>query len=361
MRTIPVELGARTYRIHLGRGILRELPAIASSLRLPPPFAIVTDRNVASIHLQACLRILSGHRVASTVVVMPPGERQKSLRRAEAIVTAFLKAGHPRGSPIAAFGGGVVGDVTGFVAATYRRGCPLIQIPTTFLAQVESSIGGKVGVNHALAKNAVGSFYQPGVVLSDVALLATLPRREIICGLGEVAKYAILDADILSFLESHLESVMRLDLSVLEELIARCNAIKARLISEDERETDPRGGRNLLNLGHRIGHALEHLSRFRLHHGEAVVVGLRLELAVAKEAGIADRGDCERIGRFLDRIDFRPRLGFIRPARLISAIFGRKGRAAFVLPERVGKVTSIDSIEAGLVLSVLKRSMKPSK
>lgn len=361
MRTSTIDLGARSYRIHLGRDILKELPGIASSLKLPLPFAVVTDRNVASMHLRKLLKVLGVRRVPSSAVVIPPGERQKSLRRAEAITTALLESGYARSAPIAAFGGGVVGDVTGLVAALYRRGSPLIQIPTTLLAQVESAIGGKVGVNHALAKNAIGTFYQPRVVLSDVVLLETLPRREIICGLGEIAKYAILDAEILGFLEAHLDSIMALDPEVLEETIALCNVIKARLVSNDERETDPAGGRNVLNLGHRIGHALEHLSHFRLHHGEAVVVGLRLELEIAKEAGVVDPAGYENIKRLLDRIDYWPRLGFIRPAQVVSEIFGGKGRAAFVLPVSVGRVTSTGSIEPRLVLSVLKRGLVSKK
>lgn len=357
MRTIVVELGERSYPIHIGRAILTSLPEICSSLRLPPPLAVVTDKNVAALHLKQLTKILRRARIQFSPLVMPAGERQKSLSRAHAITTRLLEDRHPRSSPIVAFGGGVIGDVAGFVAANYRRGTPLVQIPTTLLGQVESSIGGKVGVNHPLAKNAIGTFHQPKFVLSDVGLLSTLPRREIICGMGEMMKYAILDEGICSTIEQHLDSIMRLDLEILEEVIFRCNTLKARMISEDERETSAAGGRMVLNLGHRIGHALEQMSNFTLHHGEAVMIGLRWELAIALQAQLVDRGSYDRINRLLERIDFRPKLNFVRMELLIASIFGKDRKARFVFPAAIGKITASDSLGAGFVRSALRRAV----
>jgi 3-dehydroquinate synthase len=360
MRTITVELGERSYPIYVGRGILTDLPGKFSSHKLSSRIAIVSDRNVASRHLKRLSGILRRSGIPFIPLLMPAGERQKSLSRFNTITAQLLGAGHRRGSAIAAFGGGVVGDVAGFVAANYRRGTPFVQIPTTLLGQVESALGGKVGVNHPLAKNAVGTFYQPKFVFSDIDLLLTLTPRELICGLGEVLKYAILDAGIYAFIDAHLDSIVRLDPEILEETVVRCNMLKAAMISEDERETRPEGGRMVLNLGHRIGHVLEELSNFRLHHGEAVVVGLRWELAIARAAGVIDKPAWEEINRLLERIAFRPDLGFIRMDSLIGAIFGREGKARFVLPAGLGKVTTTDSLQPRLVRSVLK-SLVPAR
>src|ERR1051326_4527670 len=256
MRTITVELGERSYPIYVGRGILTDLPGKFSSHKLSSRIAIVSDRNVASRHLKRLSGILRRSGIPFIPLLMPAGERQKSLSRFNTITAQLLGAGHRRGFAIAAFG-----DVAGFVAANYRRGTPFVQIPTTLLGQVESALGGKVGVNHPLGKNAVGTFYQPKFVFSDIDLLLTLPPRELVCGLGEVLKYAILDAGIYALMEAHLDSIVRLDPEILEETVVRCNMLKAAMISEDERETRPEGGRMVLNLGHRIGHVLEELSR----------------------------------------------------------------------------------------------------
>jgi 3-dehydroquinate synthase len=357
MQTIIVELGDRSYPIYLGRGILSALPETCSSHKLPPGLAIVTDGTVARLHLNRLKSICSRRGMKILPVVMPAGERQKSPSRFGAIATRLLEADHQRGSAIAAFGGGVVGDVAGFVAANYRRGTPFIQIPTTLLGQVESAIGGKVGVNHPLAKNALGTFYQPKFVCSDIDVLSTLPKREVICGMGEMLKYAMLDAGIYLLIDTHLDAILRLDPELLEEVLLRCNRLKAKMISEDEREVSPSAGRMVLNLGHRIGHVLEQMSDFKLHHGEAVVIGLRWELAISREAGLIDRESHESINRLLERIDFRPRLNFVRADSLIRGIFGRSGKARFVLPAGMGKVTVTDSLGAGLVRSALKRML----
>ncbi|OLD76394.1 MAG: hypothetical protein AUI33_04910 [Ignavibacteria bacterium 13_1_40CM_2_61_4] len=356
MRTIPIELGDRSYPIYLGTGILSGLSEIISRHRAGPSIAIVTDRNVARVHLPLLLDSLQGNGFKILSIVVPPNERQKSLSTAETVVAKLLRNGHSPNAPIVAFGGGVVGDLAGFVAATYRRGTPLIHIPTTLLAQVESSIGGKVAVNQAFVKNAIGAYHQPRFVFSDPEFLLTLPGREVVCGLGEILKYAMLDEQIFSFIDVHLDSILGLDRGILEETIARCNAFKARLISEDERETSREGGRMVLNLGHRIGHALEQLSKFELHHGEAVLIGLRWELLFAKELQVITQHDFERISALLRRVEFRPELKFLRMKALMTVLFGRNGKARFILPESVGKVRVVDSVASPLVESLLKKS-----
>jgi len=355
VRTIPIELGDRSYPVYLGTGILSGISEIFSRHRAAPSIAIVSDRNVARIHLPQLLDSLQRTEFKILSIVVPPNEPQKSLATAEKVISRLLRNGHSPNAPIVAFGGGVVGDLVGFVSATYRRGTPLIHIPTTLLAQVESSIGGKVAVNQAYVKNAIGAYHQPRFVFSDTDFLLTLPRREIVCGMGEILKYAILDQQIFSFIDAHLDSILGLDHGILEETIARCNAFKARLISEDERETSRDGGRMVLNLGHRIGHALEQLSKFKLHHGEAVLIGLRWELAFAKQLRVITPHDFDRISALLGRVKFRPDLKFLRLKALMGVLFGRNGKARFVLPESLGKVRVVDSVASPFIESLLKK------
>ena len=248
----------------------------------------------------------------------------------------------------------MVGDVTGFVAATYRRGVLLVHVPTTLLAQVESAIGGKAAVNHPLSKNAIGAFYQPAFVFSDIGLLSTLPAREIICGLGEVLKYAIISKAMFSFLDQHLDDVLRANLDVLQEIVLQCNAVKAKMISEDERETNPTGGRAILNLGHTIGHTLEHLSHYKLHHGEAVLLGLKWELHIARKAELISQDEFKRINSLLHRVNFKPDLKFLDKKTLMKTIFGKNGKAQFVLPKKIGEGIITDDIDVALVQAVLK-------
>jgi 3-dehydroquinate synthetase len=340
MTTIRVPLGARSYPIVAGAGALTALPKLWRTGTLPRAVHVVTDSRVAALHLPALVAAFRRGGIAASVTVLAPGERQKNLASADRVVTDLLKNGHGRKSALVAFGGGVVGDVTGFVAATFRRGIVLVQIPTTLLGQVESAIGGKTAVNHPLSKNAIGAYHQPALVLSDTALLATLPRREIICGLGEIVKYAMIDARILRRLELSIERILRGEPRATGEIIAMCNAVKARLIRDDEREELPGGGRAVLNLGHTVGHALEDLSRYRLRHGEAVVVGLRWELAIAAAVGVLSLARAERLGALLARIPYHPSLAAIPRGRVIAKVVAHASSAGMVLPTEDGVIVT---------------------
>ena len=353
MRSITVELGDRSYPIYLGREITGSLGEICAAHKIPPVIAIVTDTNVASLHLKKISGILAHAGFRLTEIIIPPGEQQKSIARANDIITKMFRAGLNRSSAVFAVGSGVVGDVAGFVAATFRRGIPIVQVPMTLLAQVESSIGGKVGVNHPLSKNAIGAFHQPKFVFSDVAFLSTLPRRELFCGLGELLKYAILDRKIFSFIDEHLDAILRLDPDITEEVIFRCNVLKAGLVSRDEREGDAAGGRAVLNLGHTIGHALENLSQYKLHHGEAVLLGLRWELNVARNGRIISESDFREIASLIDRVGYTPRTVLPRPRAILAALFDHKGgKPRFILPQAIGRVMATTEISRSLVQSV---------
>ncbi len=354
MRTVRVELGERSYPILIGKETLSAFPEVCHEHAVPKRIGVITDANVAGLYLRPLMNMLRRNGFEPLDIVIPQGERQKSLARAKSIYERLLQHQFDRSSALIAFGGGVVGDLTGYVAATYRRGIPCVQVPTTLLGQVESSIGGKVGVNHASRKNAVGVFYQPAFVFSDVNLLTSLPRREVVCGLGELLKYAYLSQELFTLISEHLDGIMNKDLDIIEEIVARCNVMKAKMISEDERDLSPTGGRMVLNLGHTIGHALEVLSNYRLHHGEAVLIGLRWELSIAEEMQCIGQADFERLDGLLQRVRYDPNIDFISRGKLISAIFGKNPRATFILPRAVGKVEKVE-IDRSLAQSVLKK------
>ncbi|MBI4549239.1 MAG: 3-dehydroquinate synthase [Ignavibacteriae bacterium] len=358
MHEILVELGDRSYPIYVGTHTLSTFPEVYTSHHTQRHVAIITDTNVARLHLRQLANALRHHGFDVLEIVIPPGERQKSLSRVNSIVSTLLESEIPRKAAIIAFGGGVVGDLAGFVAATYRRGVDFIQVPTTFLAQVESAIGGKVAINHPMGKNILGAYYQPKFVFSDVYLLSTLPRRETICGLGELLKYAFLSEEMFCFLEENLDEVLNTNLDILQEIIVRCNMFKVKLISEDEREENPTGGRQILNLGHTIGHALETLSSYKLHHGEAVLVGLRWELHIAREARIIDRNSFAKLEELLRQVPYEPPLKFLRISNLLKALYGKKTKAKFVLPKSIGEIVVSDEIDARLVEPILRNLSK---
>ncbi|MBI1806788.1 MAG: 3-dehydroquinate synthase [Ignavibacteria bacterium] len=358
IETVTVDLGERSYSIYVGRGTLRDFPEIAIQQNLPKRIAIVTDVHVAVLHLQRFVDALRSHEFEVKEIIIPSGERQKSLRRANVLYSELLRGGFTRHSAIIALGGGVIGDLTGFIAATYKRGIHLIQVPTTLLSQVESCIGGKTAVNHPLGKNAIGAFYQPRFVFSDVEFLSTLPPREITCGLGEALKYAILHEPIFDFLDKHIETIYQKRLDILQELVLLCNRYKSTLITQDERELDPNGGRMVLNLGHAIGHALETVSNYKLHHGEAVVIGLRWELHLAKEASIISDADFKKISGLIDRTPLKVDVKFLRDSSSVIALMKKVNGARFVLPAAIGRVSITHSIEPSMVKAVVKNMIK---
>jgi 3-dehydroquinate synthase len=322
---------------------------------------IITDRNVAAYHLQPLLRNLLHYKFQPITIVVPSGEHQKNLHRANTIFTELLKKKISRNSTVIALGGGVIGDLAGFIAATYQRGIRLVQVPTTLLAQVDSSIGGKVGVNHPLGKNMIGAFHQPAFVWMDTDYLKTLPSREIICGLGEVVKYGVIrDAELFGFLESHIEKLLRLDTDAVIKVQAQCAAIKAEIVSKDEKES---GIRIILNCGHTVGHGLEFAGHYTLmKHGEAVLLGLRAECFIAKEMKLLDTDSYERIDALIRRIPMKVNFFSLKIADIISAIGRDKkhvgAKLRFVLPIKIGNVKVVDDVSPSLIQKAVKRTIK---
>jgi 3-dehydroquinate synthase len=350
--TIRVELGDRSYPVYTGGGILGSLSTLLDSHGIPKQLVVITDRNVAHRYLSPLQRHLVSSGYAVTPIVVPPGESQKSLSTAGRIYAQMLRARVGRGGAVLALGGGVIGDLAGFVAATYHRGIALVHMPTTLLSQVDSSIGGKTAVNHALGKNMIGAFYQPRVVISDIDVLKTLPAREIICGLGEIVKYGIiLDEDLFSWLESALPDVLALKKEALIRAQRRCVELKASLVSRDEREA---GERVILNCGHTIGHALEAAGNYRLlKHGEAVLLGLVAESFLALQMNLLPQTAYDRISRLIASIPMQPRFQKLKRSVVLSMI-GRDKKAVrqrnrFVLPVRIGQTSVVENVSASLI------------
>lgn len=339
MKTIFVSLGPRSHSIHLGTGIAQNLGDICRQANFPQRIALVTDRNVARLHVKLIANSLHHHGFELMTMIMPAGERQKSPSRLNAITSSMFANGLNRSSALIALGGGVVGDVAGFASAIFRRGIRYAQVPTTLLAQVESAVGGKTGVNHPLGKNGLGAFHQPAFILSDLELLRTLPKREIVCGIGEILKYAVIDPGICEYLERHFDEILSLNPEHLEHIIHACNVIKSRMVEEDECETIPCGGRAVLNLGHTIGHALEFQSNYVLRHGEAVLFGLQCELEIAHETGVIDEQSYARLRSLFRRVQPAAGLGRFSTRKLTDALFRNGLSPTFVLPSGVGSVT----------------------
>ncbi len=295
MRIVPVDLGGRSYDVRIGAGALSSSREVLRALT-EKPSAIVADAAVLALHRDQLTAILPD----LPIIEVAPGEGSKSWSEFERVTEALLAAGVERGGSVVAFGGGVVGDLSGFCAATLRRGCGFVQIPTTLLSQVDSSVGGKTAINSAAGKNLVGAFHQPQVVVIDTDLLATLPHRELLAGYAEVIKTALLgDPGFFSWLEERGEDVIAGDPEAREEAIGQSCAAKAAIVSEDEREA---GKRALLNLGHTFGHALEAEGGYdgRLLHGEAVALGMAMAARYSVVRGLLADDEASRVIRVLE-------------------------------------------------------------
>ena len=291
---IKVALGERSYDITLGADILDTIGALCRELGLSGTAAVVTNTTIAPLfydRVRAAMEA-AGYRVVP--VLLPDGEGHKNSATLNLIYDALVDASLDRGSFILALGGGVIGDMAGFAAASYLRGIPFVQLPTTLLSQVDSSVGGKTGINHPRGKNLIGAFYQPRAVLIDVATLDTLPEREYLSGLGEIVKYgAVLDGDFFTFLEQNTDLLLFRDKSALIHAVSRSCAIKARVVESDEREG---GVRAVLNYGHTLGHAVETLTGYtRYLHGEAVAIGMVQAARISQHFGFCSEADRDRI------------------------------------------------------------------
>jgi 3-dehydroquinate synthase len=358
MKTLNVNLGERSYPIHIGCDMIAGAGDLLAGAGLRGKAALVTNPTIADYYLPPIRESLTRAGFEVLPVFVPDGEEHKDHESLAAIYDAFVSARLERRSCVVALGGGVVGDLAGFAAATYLRGVPYVQIPTTLLAQVDSSVGGKTGINHREGKNLIGAFYQPRMVLIDVAALRTLPRREFLAGLAEVIKYGIIeDSDLFQLLESKVEALMRLDPGLLMEVIAISCAIKARVVEKDEREDDYRA---VLNFGHTLGHALEAATAFRAFlHGEAVSIGMAKAAIISAQHGLCDALVVNRIHDLLEKCGLPTRIPTtLEPGQLIHGLELDKksadGKIKFVLCEKIGR-TRFHNLSAAEILAALER------
>ena len=359
-------MGERSYSILIGSGLLPRLGAECRKLKLGQRCAILSDTRVASLYSKAVFNALASSGFQPSLVCVPAGETAKSLAQAQHCYDLLAAARLERKSFIVALGGGVVGDLAGFVAATYLRGLPFVQVPTTLLAQVDSSVGGKVGVNLKAGKNLVGAFHQPRLVLCDLDTLRTLPPREFRAGLAEVIKYGIIqDAALFQRLERELPALLNLDPRRLTAVVARCCEIKAEIVGQDETEG---GLRAILNFGHTLGHALEAISGYGKYlHGEAISIGqVAAATLSAKVLGLS-AAEVERIRNLFERAGLPTRLPLKAAQRkqLFTAMKLDKkvsdGEIKFVLAERIGRVRFGVPVSDRVNEQVLSSAMKPRK
>lgn len=301
MKFLTVELADRSYPIRIGKGLLAD-PAQYAEIE-GRRLKLVTDENVARHYLADVLKALNLKE--EDALVLPTGEEQKSWANAENVLDWLLASRLNRDGCLIALGGGVIGDMAGFAAAIYQRGIDFVQIPTTLLAQVDSSVGGKTGINHPRGKNMIGAFHQPQLVVADLGTLSTLPQRELLAGIAEVIKYGMLaDSDFFKWQEQHLESLLALDTDALSKAIYRSCELKARIVAQDERESVSGGAgpRALLNLGHTFGHAIETWTGYtQWLHGEAVATGLCMAADLSARLGWMSAKDAERCLRLVER------------------------------------------------------------
>lgn len=290
METLRVELGERGYPIYIGAGLLSRLPNLLPKLS-GKQVLVVTNTTIAPLYLEKVMAALEGYQASS--VILPDGEQHKTLDTVNQIYTALLEGKYSRTATLIALGGGVVGDITGFAAASYQRGVDFIQIPTTLLSQVDSSVGGKTGVNHSLGKNMIGAFHQPKAVIADTDTLKTLPSRELSAGVAEVIKYGFIrDENFLTWNEQNMQSLLACDAGAIAYAVKRSCEIKAEVVAEDEREG---GVRAILNFGHTFGHAIEAAQGYgEWLHGEAVAIGMLMALKLSFKEGSISNEDVSR-------------------------------------------------------------------
>ena len=356
IKRIVVRSAAGPYSVVCGAGVVRLAAKEVARLGTFSSVHVVSSPKVWRALGKTVKRGI-GIKLSGAVHLMNDGESAKKLRTVELLARDLVRSGADRKSLVIAVGGGVVGDVAGFVAASYLRGVSLIHVPTTVVAQVDSSIGGKTGVNLPEGKNLVGAFYPPKLVLSDPDVLRTLPEREFRGGLAEIIKHAVIaDAKMFAYLEKNMEKVGRRDRAALEYLIPRNVAIKARVVGKDERES---GLREILNFGHTFAHALESVTRYkRYQHGEAVAWGMMAAALLGHEIGITRADDVSRIVSLVRRMGPLPPWPLISPRELTASMRSdkktREGKLRFVLTSRIGKAASYDNISLSAVERVMR-------
>ncbi|MGB5950445.1 MAG: 3-dehydroquinate synthase [Parvibaculum sp.] len=363
VKTVRVALGERAYDIHVGPKLIARAGEFLKPLLRRARVAIVTDETVARFHLPALVRGLDTAGIAHDAIVLPPGEGTKCFAQLQHLTEWLLEKGVERGDLVIALGGGVIGDLTGFAASITRRGVDFAQIPTTLLSQVDSSVGGKTGINTPQGKNLVGAFYQPRVVLADTSALETLPMRELLAGYAEVVKYGLInDRPFFDWLEANVERIKAGDVAARTHAIVKSCEAKAAIVAADERESNVRA---LLNLGHTFGHALEAATGFsdRLVHGEGVAVGMALAFDLSARLGLCSGQDVIRVRRHLEKAGLPKSLadvpGALPDADELISLMGQDkkvvdGKLTFILARGIGEAFITRDVDPAALRTLLR-------
>ncbi len=356
METLSVNLGERSYPIYVGESILAKAGELLLAAGLGGKVAVVSNPTVAQLFLDTVHEALTRSGFEVVPVLVPEGEEHKQVESLTKIYDRLIDERCERQSCVLALGGGVVGDLAGFAAATYLRGIAYVQVPTTLLAQVDSSVGGKTGINHRDGKNLIGAFYQPKLVIIDVNVLHSLPKRELVAGLAEVIKYGVIaDPALFKLLEQKIHKLIALDRELLVEVILSCCSIKAKVVEQDERENDYRA---VLNFGHTIGHALEAVTEYtKFLHGEAIGIGMAKAAAISVQQGFCDQRSFERVRKLIDKAGLPSEIpSGVSMQALIQAMEVDKkssgGKIKFVMCAGIGK-TKFHWLNPGEILGAL--------
>ncbi len=355
MKIVRVNLFANSYNIYIDQSILQKIGDILVKEKKPCRTLLITDTNIEKIYGNIVTEGLIKNQFNVRIVSLKPGEDQKTLETAITLYDACFEHKLDRHSMIVALGGGVVGDISGFVASTFMRGIPFIQIPTSLLAQVDSSIGGKVAVNHPKGKNMIGSFYQPKAVFIDTDTLSTLPAAEFVVGLVEVIKYGVIrNAELYEYIEKHLHDILQLNHAALLKIIADSCQIKTGVVEEDEKEVCLRA---ILNYGHTIGHAIETLTNYnKYRHGEAIAIGMLYATKIAVENGLTNNKVYERQLSLIKRLGL-PLTIDLKPGDIIKTLYTDKkvisGKLRFILPKKIGEVIISDEVTEDILYKIL--------
>lgn len=361
MKTVTLALKENPYKIFVGAGILNRVGSQCKKAKLGQDAVIITNPIVDKLYGQQVRASLKKEGFRSKCFIVPDGEKSKSAKEAFKLFEAIASYDVLKKPFIIALGGGVIGDLAGFIAATYKRGIPFIQIPTTFLAQIDSAIGGKVAIDLPVGKNLVGAFYQPKFVLSDISVLKTLPKRQILNGFAEAVKYGVIrDKDLYDYIDKHTQALLVCDDVKMAHVVLNCSRIKADVVASDEKET--KGIRVILNFGHTIGHAIETAARFNAyHHGEAVALGMRVAFEIALQLKMVTEKITSEFNDLLDRIGLPKKITKVSLSDIKHFMNHDKkfisGKNRFVLPRKLGQVKVIEGVPVAVITAAVKKYM----
>jgi len=356
MTKVTVRLSKDSYDINIGTGILKQTGTLLKEAGFTGKTVIITNPSLKKLYADNLAEKLSGEGFKVAILEVPEGEEYKSLETAGRLYQQLTDFFAERLTPIIALGGGVIGDLAGFVAATYLRGVPLIQVPTTLLSQVDSSIGGKVAVNHGQMKNKIGAFYQPRMVISDIATLQSLTAEDFADGLAEAIKHGFIrDKEYFAYIEDNLDRIKYLDVEALEKVVTGSARIKGTVVAEDERDF---GLRNILNYGHTIGHAIESVSEFDLVHGQAVAIGMLVAARISNRMGFLETHEVDRMKAVIEKAGLPTKMPELEIKALLDSMKHDKkitsGRIKFVLLKSIGEVFVTDEVDLSLVEQVIR-------